>query len=279
MPADYPYGPREPGRIEKTLDVAARILDDPFPDPDDDERGPEPREIGRQWVEQWRAFAGEQGFTYRGGVAAPGFTPDASEEAFLREMRALHLPLAETRGLTGGTWQGVPFTSFDAVNFGAAGSHWPYRFVCARVREHGPELVHDRALRRRRPYHVDWYPRLPEYRVYNGPWNEPDTAVKLPAALRRSAFGRGLSKAVENAADRLTRPTLHTTSLDLAAAVGARPYEHRPFAHDWAVRGRWLTVFQAAPDRIGGDAAGGFTSLLDGFIAVRRLWEAVHDGE
>lgn len=280
MHADYPYGPKEPGRIEKTLDLAVKILDDPFPDPEDDlRREPTPREIGREWVEHWRRFADEHGFAYRGGVSAPGFAPDGPDAAFLADMRALHLPLHETAGLCRGTWQGVPFTSFDAINFGAAGTHWPYRFVCTQVREHGPEVVHDRALAKRRPYHVEWYPRLPEYQRYNGPWNEPDSVVKVPAALRRTAFGRGLSKAVESAADRLTMPKLHTTSLDLAAAIGARPYEPQAFEYNWAVRGRWLCVFQMVPDRIRDDAAERIVALLDGFVAVHRLWEAVSDGE
>lgn len=277
MYADYPYGPKEPGKIERTLDIAAKIIDDPFPDPDDDlVREPTPREIGREWVEHWRTFAVEHGFAYRGGVSAPGFAPDEQDAAFLSGMRELRLPLNETAGICRGTWQDVPFTSFDAINFGAAGTHWPYRFVCTPVREYGPEVVYDRALRKRRPYHVEWYPRLPEYKTYSGPWNDERKPGKVSGALSRSAFGRGLSKAVEGAADRLLMPKLHTTSLSLASAIGAQPYDQRAFFRDWAVRGPWLVVFGPVSDRLD-DPAKVIASHLDGFAAVHRLWKAAHD--
>lgn len=274
MQADYPYGPREPGKIEKTLDVAVKILDDPFPDPDDDlDPAPVPREVGREWAEHWRAFAAERGFAYRGGVSAPGFAPDERDAAFLAEMRALRLPLNEVMGLCRGEWQDVPFTSFDAINFGAKGTHWPYRFVCTPLGDAGVEVVHDRALTKRRPYHAEWYPGLRGYRLFTGPWNEPGSVLKVPGVLKRTAFGRGLSKAVEQAADRLTMPKLHTTSLEQVTAIAAQPFDQQPFRYDWAVRGGWLVVFHAVPERTGDDPSGRIVSLLDGLVAVQRLWE------
>lgn len=275
MTSDYPYGPEKPGKVERTLDVAAKILGDPFPDPNEDlEREPTPREIGREWVEHWRRFADDNGFAYRGGVSAPGFAPDERESAFLEDMRALRLPLNEVTGLCEGTWEGLPFISFDAINLGAAGSHWPYRFVCAPVQDAGLEVVHDRALRKRRPYHVEWYPRLAEYKVFSGPWNEPGKPKKAPGALGRTAFGRGLSKAVEGAADRLLMPKLHTTSLARAGTIGAQPYEQRAFRFDWAVRRRWLVVFRAEPRHRGAEPSREISALLDSFAAVNRLWHS-----
>ncbi|MFG3342554.1 hypothetical protein [Glycomyces sp. NPDC048151] len=275
MHADYPYGPKEPGRIEKTLDIAAKILDDPFPDPDDDlRREPTPREIGRTWVEHWRDFSGGENFAYRGGVSAPGFDPGERLAAFLDDMRALRLPLNEVTGLCEGSWDGVPFTTFDTLNFGAAGTHWPYRFVCTPVRDERLEVVHDQALRKRRPYHVEWYPRLGEYKLFTGPWNEPDSVLKVPGALKKHALGRGFAKAVEGAADRLTMPKLHTTSLDKANALAAVPFERDPFYVSWAVRGRWLMVFRAEARHVPAEPESAVASLLNALTAVHRLWES-----
>jgi hypothetical protein len=268
---DYPYGPKEPSKLVKALDIAATIYQ-PFPDPEDD-RGPKPtpQNVARWRSEQWETFAREQGFAYIGNAFASVIEADPRLSAFFDDMRQLHLPLNEAGGLIEGAWKGVSFTSFTAFNFGEGGSLWPYRFVCTPLRDASPDLVYDSALQSRRPYHLDWYPRFAEYQLVNGPWKDRDEAKKAPGLLGKTAFGRGLSKAVVDAVDDRLTPKLHTASLERAAVIASRPYEREAFAHSWAVRGRWLVVF--APERQQREemAARESAALLDSLVAVKRL--------
>jgi hypothetical protein len=271
MTGDYPYGPNEPGKLVKALDIAATMYQ-PIPDPEDD-RGPKPtpQNVALWRNEQWESFAREHGFVYVGDAVASVVEADRRLSAFFADMRQLRLPLNEVGGVIEGVWHGVPFMSFAAFNFGEGGSLWPYRFVCTPLANPGPDLVYDGALQRRRPYHLDWYPQFAEYQLVNGPWKERDGSKRAPGLLGRTAFGRGLSKAVVDAVDDRLAPKLHTASPERAAAVASRPYEREAFAHSWAARGRWLVVFE--PERQQRDqlSAAESAALLDSLVAVKRL--------
>jgi hypothetical protein len=268
---DYPYGPKEPSKLVKALDIAATIYQ-PFPDPED-ERGPKPtpQNVARWRSEQWESFARDQGFAYIGNAFASVIEEDQRLSAFIADMRQMHLPLNEVGGLIEGVWKGVPFMSFAAFNFGEGGSLWPYRFVCTPLANPGPDLVYDSALQRRRPYHLDWYPQFDGYQLVNGPWKERDEAKKSPGLLGKTAFGRGLSKAIVDAVDDRLAPNLHTSSPERAAVIASRPYESEAFAHSWAARGRWLVVFEAERQQREQMSAAECAALLDSLVAVKRL--------
>jgi hypothetical protein len=268
---DYPYGPqlkKKAHPLVKTIEIASQIA---FPT---DEGDPEPDPVSPHWVarkgsEEWGEFARERGFSYRDELPAADFVGDPRLKSFFDELRELRYPLNSVGGLCEGVWEGVPFTSFYSYNFEAGDSLWPYRFVCTPLAESRPDLVYDRALGRKRPYHLGWYPRHADYVKVNGPGSDGDAPKKAPGLLGRSALVKGVAKTVSGAVDHLLLPKLHTNSRDWAAVIAARPHESAAFSCDWAARGRWLVVFEAVSQyrRTSEENA----RLLDSLVAVKRL--------
>ena len=265
---DYPYGP-EPKKkthpVAKTLEVVGDIAF--LPDGGDRREEPPPPQRVAQWgIERWGEFAAGHGFSYRGELSV-AIAADARLAASFDELRSLHFPLNDVGGLCEGTWNGVPFMSYTALNFGAGGSRWPYRFVCAPLPDRMPDLVHDSALRAKRPYHLDWYPRFAEYESVAGPVPPSKEFEKRPGLLARSV-GKGLSKALDTY-NNLTAPKLHCASREYAARLATKPYVRGAFDRDWAVKERWLVVFEKesqhrrTPEEI--------CRFLDAFVAAKNF--------
>ncbi len=265
---DYPYGP-EPKKkthpVVKTLETVGDIVF--LPDGGDPrEEPPSPQRVAHWGIERWGEFARSHGLSFRGELAVAA-DPRLAES--FEELRSLHFPLNDVGGLCEGTWNAVPFMSYTAMNFGAGGSHWPYRFVCAKLPDHRPDLVHDSALRAKRPYHLDWYPEFADYESVPGPVPPPKDFEKRPGMLARSV-GKGLSKALDTF-NNLTAPKLHSASGDDAARIAAKPYERGAFSRDWAVKGRWLVVFEKeSKHRVPMEQLSRF---LDDFVAVKLFMD------
>jgi hypothetical protein len=257
---DYPYGPKKPHGFVRALDVAGKIYD-PIPEASD-ESPPSAQQIAAWRVEQWGVFAREQGFSYR-ERPAPG---EVESEPLIAEMRRLSFPLNEVAGWCEGSWQGVPFTSYAVVNFGEGGSWWPYRFICTPLQKSAPDLVHDSALRAKRPYHLDWYPSFGEYQLVEGP--QPKKTERKPGLLGR-ALDKGKALALEAIVGADARD-LHAASVEHAAVIVSRPFEEEAYRRDWAVKDRWLVVFQKE-GRQGSNHARWTAQTLDAFAAVKRL--------
>ena len=261
---DYPYGPKKPRGIVRALDVVAKIAD-PIPDADDRPL-PTPQQITAWRIEQWGAFAREHGFSYRERLSPGEIESEPRIAGLVAEMRRLCFPLNEVAGWCEGSWQGVPFTGYAAIAFGAGGSWWPYRFICTPLQAAAPDLVHDSALRAKPPYHLDWYPLLSEYQVVEVP--KPEERER-----RSGLLGRMLDKGASMALDAVVGAgarDLHTASVEHAAAIASRAHEQEVFRRDWAVKDRWLVVFEKEGQQ-GPNHATWTSNTLDAFAAVKRL--------
>ncbi|MFC3493316.1 hypothetical protein [Glycomyces rhizosphaerae] len=233
----------------KTLEIAAQIATadgSATGSGEDGDGSPSPQQVARQRNRKWGEFAAEYGFPYRADLTAAEIAADQRLSAFFAEMRQLCLPLNEVGGLFEGRWNEVPFISYAAWNFGAGGSKWPYRFVCAELSRTRPDLVYDRALLSKRPYHLDWYPQLGEYQVVDGPLPPQKPRKAGSGWLSRTAVGRDLVGAVDSF---LTpdAPRLHSASPGRDEWLSSWADAAGAFKFGWAVRGRRLVVFTMEP--------------------------------
>ncbi|MDA1363030.1 hypothetical protein O1R50_25680 [Glycomyces luteolus] len=224
------------------------VASDSAPGSGDDygDDSPSPQQVALQRKRKWGEFAAEHGFPYRADLSAAEIAGDQRLAGFFAEMRQLCLPLNEVGGLFEGRWNEVPFVSYAAFNFGGGGSVWPYRFLCAALSRPRPDLVYDQALLRDRPYHLDWYPRLGEYQVVEGPL-PPQKPLKAGNGwLGRTSVGRDLVKKV----DAFLTPDaarLHTAEPGRDEWLSSWEDAKGAFRFGWAVRGRWLVVFTMEP--------------------------------
>lgn len=248
---DYPYGPKPKKKTNpllKTAEIVSQIaVADGYSTGSrlEDDGPPSPQQVAQAWNRKWGEFAVEHGFPYRAGLSTAEVAADRGLGDFFAQMQRLCLPLNEVGGLFQGRWQGVPFTSYMAFDFGEGGSVWPFRFVCAELSRPRPDLVYDRALRAKRPYHLAWYPGLCEYQVVEGPL-PPQQPRKEGGWLRRTAVGRDIVKAVDSM---LTpdAPVLHSAVPDRDEWLSSWAEAKGAFTFEWAVRDRWLVVFAMEP--------------------------------
>jgi hypothetical protein len=249
---DYPYGPKpkKARPLLRTLQVVAQIAtaDDSAPGSGDDygDDSPSPRQVAIQRNLKWGQFAAEHGFPYRAELNAAEIGADRRLSGFFAEMRQLRLPLNEVGGLFEGRWNEVPFISYAAFNSGAGGSLWPYRFICAELSQPRPDLVYDKALLAKRPYHLDWYPRLSEYHVVEGPLPPRKPLSAGDGWLGRTSVGRDLVKRAD-AILTPEAPRLHTAAPGRDEWLTSWADAKGAFRFGWAVRDRWLVVFTMEP--------------------------------
>jgi hypothetical protein len=123
---------------------------------------------------------------------------------------------------------------------------WPYRFVCAELSQPRPDLVYDRALRSKRPYHLDWYPQHGEYQVVEGPLPPQKPRKAGSGWLSRTAVGRDLVGAVDSFLASVA-PKLHSAAPERDEWLSSWADAQEAFNFEWAVRDRWLVVFTMEP--------------------------------
>lgn len=250
---DYPYGPKPKKKtrpLVKTFEIVAQIAtaDGNATGSGDDygDDSPSPQQVAQQWNRKWGEFAAKHGFPYRPQLSGADIAADQRLSGLFAEMRRLRLPLNEVGGLFEGRWNGVPFVSYASFNFGEGTSLWPYRFVCTELSGPRPDLVYDRALRRDRPYHLDWYPRLGEYQVVEGPMPPQKPRKEGSGWLGRTSVGRDLVKKVDSFLSG-EAPRLYSAAPGRDEWLSSWPDAQGAFTFEWAVRDRWLIAFTMEP--------------------------------
>jgi hypothetical protein len=249
-------------------DLAILATTDSYAASEDDGPKLTATQVADHGVAHWGKFARKRGLAYRKELPVAEILADPRLASFFEELRQLHFPILGPAGLLETTWQGVQFTSFTAYSV-SGDSIEPFRLICTPLTRTYPDLVRDQRMQVYPDHRRHMYPNYDHYELVDGPVPPPRKPEREPGLLGRTPVGQEVRKAVKELFGPRP-PKLHTNSREYAAAIASRPYEGDAFKFDWAVRGRWLVMYQEEHIRAFG-APDKTPEMLDAFVSVKRL--------